>query len=200
MKVVALVSCLLLACGVSQAFGAQTGDWPCVQRKVPEISIAAVWRGPSTEGIATWRDEQSVVNLVQLIAARRTTEDEAAKAIADFARSAGANKQLLLLKVAVGLVETLNAERASVITGLERFGGAQKNLAELVRKENATLSDLRNDASADPALVAQQTEVLNWSLRIFEERQRSLRFVCEVPVLIEQRLFGLSREIQKALQ
>ncbi|NJM29212.1 MAG: hypothetical protein HC855_02970 [Rhizobiales bacterium] len=102
--------------------------------------------------------------------------------------------------MAVGLVETVNAERASVIAGLERFGGAQKNLAELVRKENATLSDLRNDASADPALVAQQTEVLNWNLRIFEERQRSLRFVCEVPVIIEQRLFNLTRDIQNAIE
>jgi hypothetical protein len=41
---------------------------------------------------------------------------------------------------------------------------------------------------------------LTWSLRVFDERQRSLRFVCEVPVLIEQRLFALSRMIQSALQ
>jgi hypothetical protein len=37
-------------------------------------------------------------------------------------------------------------------------------------------------------------------LRVFDERQRSLRFVCEVPVLIEQRLFLVVRLIQSALQ
>jgi hypothetical protein len=192
---------MVLAGVASQALAAQqTGDWPCVQRKVPEISIAAVWRGPSIEGIANWRDEQSVVNLVQLLAARRTGDEEAKTAIAEFSKSAGANKQARLLQAVVGLVESVNAERASVITGLERFGAAQKALAEVVRKDNADLSELRGNASADPALVAQQTERLTWNLRIFQERQRSLRFVCEVPVLIEQRLFTLTREIQKAIE
>lgn len=198
---VALALCMVLAGVASQALAAQqTGDWPCVQRKVPEISIAAVWRGPSIEGIANWRDEQSVVNLVQLLAARRTGDEEAKTAIAEFSKSAGANKQARLLQAVVGLVESVNAERASVITGLERFGAAQKALAEVVRKDNADLSELRGNASADPALVAQQTERLTWNLRIFQERQRSLRFVCEVPVLIEQRLFTLTREIQKAIE
>ena len=53
--------------------------------------------------------------------------------------------------------------------------------------------------ATDPAQLAQLTESLTWNLRIFEERRKSLRFVCEVPVAIEQRLFALSREIQKAL-
>jgi hypothetical protein len=68
-----------------------------------------------------------------------------------------------------------------------------------VRKENAALSDLRSNASTDPNLIAQKTEQLNWNLRVFQERQKSLRFVCEVPVLIEQRLFSLTRKIQDAI-
>jgi hypothetical protein len=98
-----------------------------------------------------------------------------------------------------GLVETINAERGEVIAGLERFGSGQKQLATALRDENAKLSAMRDDAQADPAKLIQLNEQLLWNLRIFDERQKSLSFVCEVPVLIEQRLFALSREIQKAL-
>jgi hypothetical protein len=35
--------------------------------------------------------------------------------------------------------------------------------------------------------------------RIFQERAQSLTFVCEVPTLIEQRLYALARTIAEAL-
>ena len=185
----AIVAAVLL----SMANSATAADWPCVQRKVPEISLAAVWTGPPLDaGASTWRSDPAIAGLVERLAARRTSEAEARAAIAGLAKP-----QLLALMA--GLIETVNAERAEVIAGLERFGGAQKQMATALREENAKLSALRAEPQADPAKVAEQTERLVWSLRIFEERQKSLRFVCEVPVLIEQRLFALSREIQKAL-
>jgi hypothetical protein len=125
---------------------------------------------------------------------------EARQAIAELAASSGAAKGPKLLALIAGLVETINTERGEVIAGLERFGSAQKKIAAALRDENAKLSDLRADAKADPVKLGELSDQLVWSLRIFDERQKSLRFVCEVPVLIEQRLFALSREIQKALQ
>ena len=180
---------------------ADTDDWPCVQRKVPEISLAAVWTGPQlNEAALKWRTDPDVAGLVQRLAARRTSEEDARKAIADLVASSGGAKGPKLLALIAGLVETINAERAEVIAGLERFGDGQKQLAIVIRNENAKLSDMRNDAQADSARLAELSEQLVWTLRIFDERQKSLSFVCEVPVLIEQRLFALSREIQKALQ
>jgi hypothetical protein len=35
---------------------------------------------------------------------------------------------------------------------------------------------------------------------IFEEPRKSLNFGCEVPVLIEKRLFALARAIQQSLE
>ena len=183
------------------AGSASAADWPCVQRKVPEISLAAVWTGPALDSNArNWRADPAVAALVSMLAARRTPEDEARQAIAGFAQNAGAAKEAKLLALIAGLVDTVNIERGEVIAGLERFGGAQKQMAILLRDENAKLSDLRSAATADQARIAELTEQLVWSLRIFDERQKSLRFVCEVPVLIEQRLFALAKEIQKALQ
>src|SRR3954462_12993107 len=60
-------------------------DWPCAQAKVPEISLAAVWDGPSLdEAAARWKDDAKVSALVPRLAARRTPLDEAEKAIAEF--------------------------------------------------------------------------------------------------------------------
>ena len=182
------------------AHSAAAADWPCVQRKVPEISLAAVWTGPPLDAEAlAWRTDPAVAALVERLAARRTSEEEAREVITGLAQSSGAAKEAKLLALVAGLFETINAERGEVIAGLERFGGAQKQLATLLRDENAKLSDLRSDAKSDPAKLAELTEHLVWNLRIFDERQKSLRFVCEVPVLIEQRLFALSRAIQNVL-
>ena len=41
---------------------------------------------------------------------------------------------------------------------------------------------------------------MNWDTRIFEDRRRTISFVCEVPVLIEQRLFALGRTIQQEME
>jgi hypothetical protein len=191
----------VLLAPVVEAGAANQGDWPCVQRKVAEISLAAIWTGPQPSGAALkWRDDVAVASLVPLLAARRTSDTEARQAISDLAASAGKLKQLKLLALVEGLVETINAERVDVIAGLERFGRAQKDLANALRKQNADLSNLRNDPQADPAKLSQQAEQLQWNLRIFDERQKSLRFVCEVPVMLEQRLFSLSKDVQKSLE
>jgi hypothetical protein len=41
---------------------------------------------------------------------------------------------------------------------------------------------------------------IDWDTRIFEERRKTIRYACEVPVLIEQRLFALARTIQESLE
>jgi hypothetical protein len=40
---------------------------------------------------------------------------------------------------------------------------------------------------------------LSWQTRIFEDRRKSTAYVCDVPVLIEKRLFDLGSAIQNAL-
>ena len=190
----------LLATG-PMAWSAATSTWPCVQRKVAEISLAAIWPGPELDAVATtWRDDAAVAELVQRLAVRRTSLADATAAIAEFARASGNGRARQLQMVMAGLLETINAERAEVMAGLERFGDGQKQMAELLRMENAKVSELRTAANPNPADVDARAEQLLWNLRIFNERQKSLSAVCEVPVLIEQRLFALAKEIHKALQ
>jgi hypothetical protein len=183
------------------AGAASSEDWPCVQRKMSELSLASVWAGPALdEATSKWRSDPDIASLVERLAARRTSEEEARAAIAALVASSGNAKREKLLALLAGLFETINNERSDIIAGIERYGRKQKQLAETLRQERAKLDSMRNDASADSSTLAQVNEQLTWSLRVFDERQRSLRFVCEVPVLIEQRLFLVVRLIQSALQ
>ena len=43
-------------------------------------------------------------------------------------------------------------------------------------------------------------EARQWDLRVFEDRQRVLRQICEQPVRLEQRAFALSRALQAELE
>jgi hypothetical protein len=175
-------------------------DWPCRQILVGRLSVAAVWAGPSIEGI-TWRNDQPIADIVAELAARRTPVEDAERMIEDFARSQGAAKTKKLIAIFAGLFETLNDERTQVIEGLLRFGAKQKELADKIRAENALAREgpgKKPDTSEqDSKTVAQDLE---WDLRVFDERRQSLTYVCETPTLIEQRLFALAKVIQRNLE
>ncbi|MGH6852938.1 MAG: hypothetical protein ACREDJ_07055, partial [Methylocella sp.] len=175
-------------------------NWPCRQILVGRLSVAAVWSGPSIEGLA-WRDDRAVADIVARLAARRTPLDDAKRAIEDFAKAQGADKTTKLVAVFAGLFETLNDERTQVIDGLLRFGARQKELAAKIRAENALSQEAPGKAplrasGQDAETVARDLE---WDLRVFDERRQSLTYVCETPALIEQRLFALARVIQRNL-
>ncbi|MGH8513461.1 MAG: hypothetical protein ACREV8_05885 [Gammaproteobacteria bacterium] len=175
-------------------------DWPCRQILVSRLSLAAVWSGPSIEGLA-WRNDQAVADIVARLAARRTPLEVAERAIADFAQSQGASKTKKLLSVFAGLFETLSDERTQVIEGLLRFGAKQKELAAKIRSEKALP---QNGRGKEPPRASRDAETaardLEWDLRVFDERRQSLTYVCETPALIEQRLFALDRVIQLCLE
>ena len=176
-------------------------NWPCHQILVGRLSLAAVWSGPSIEGLE-WRNDQAVADIVARLAARRTPLDDAERAIEDFAQSQGASKSKKLVAVFAGLFETLNDERSQVIEGLLRFGAKQKELAEKIRAENALPREEPGKGSPQASRQDGETVAsdLEWDLRIFDERRQSLTYVCETPALIEQRLFALARVIQRRLE
>ena len=59
--------------GIALAADPRFPDWPCNQVKVPEISVAAVWAGPSIDDVGNaWEDDAAIRELVARLAARRT--------------------------------------------------------------------------------------------------------------------------------
>ena len=176
-------------------------DWPCTQLKVPEISVAAVWAGPPIDGVRpTWDRDPNVRDLVGRLAARRTPMDEAEKLIADFLTGSAAEKEDKAKRLFAGLFETLNRQRNEVMNGIERITRKQKGLAGKIRSDALELRTLHDTAGHDPAKVEELTNQVAWSTRVFEDRRRTINYVCEVPGLIERRLFSLARSIQQSLE
>jgi hypothetical protein len=176
-------------------------DWPCAQAKVPEISLAAVWDGPALDDAAAkWKNDAKVSALVQRLAARRTPLDEAEKAITEFLSGSAIQKSEAGKLLFAGLFDTLNAQRSSVMNGLERVTRKQREAAEKIRDDTLALQALQDATPPDQAKVEELGNQLVWQTRIFEDRRRVIKFVCEVPTAIDQRLFALGRVIQQQME
>jgi hypothetical protein len=176
-------------------------DWPCAQAKVPEISLAAVWAGPPLgDAEEKWKDDPKVSELVEKAAARKTPLDDAQKAITEFLSAPGTDKAATAKLVFAGLFEKLNAERSSVMSGLERVTRKQRQAADKIRDDTVALQALQDATPRDQPKIDELGNQLVWETRIFEDRRRVVKFVCEVPTTIDQRLFALGRTIQQEIE
>jgi hypothetical protein len=193
---------LSLASAAAQApRGRDQGDWPCRQAKVGTIALASVWSGPPIELAQDWRSDAELAALVTRASERRTPLEEAQSAVADYAkRLSNDERKAKLTLLMAGIFERLNGERADVIAGLERYGHKQKNMAERVKAEIEALNAAQSEATGDQQKLADLASRVQWDTRVFEDRRRGLTYVCETPVLIEQRLGALARTIAAALE
>ena len=199
---IVLLAVLMIAGSTIHGFAADPRypDWPCAQAKVPEISLAAVWVGPPLDDVAgKWKSDDKVDALVTRLAARRTSLEDAEKLITDFL-SASKDKIEKGKLLFAGLFDALNAQRSSVMNGLERVTRKQREAADKIRADTIALHELQDAPTPDQAKIEQLANQLVWQTRIFEDRNKVVRFACEVPVTIDQRLFALGRTIQQEME
>jgi hypothetical protein len=176
-------------------------DWPCAQAKVPEVSLAAVWAGPPLDEVGEkWKDDAKIAALVQRLAARRTPLDEAEKLITEFLTGSAAEKTEEGKLLFAGLFDTMNAQRSSVMSGLERVTHKQREAADKIRSDTLALQALQDATAPDQPKIEELGNQLVWETRIFEDRRRVIKFVCEVPTAVDQRLFALGRVIQQQIE
>jgi hypothetical protein len=176
-------------------------DWPCTPAQVPEISLAAVWAGPALDDAETrWKDDAKVSALVSKLSARKTPLDDAEKSVKEFLAGSGPDKTGNAKLLFAGLFDTLNAQRSQVMRGLERVSRKQREAADRIRDDTIQLQALQDATPRDEAKVEAFSNQLIWETRIFEDRRKVVRFVCEVPTAIDQRLFALGRVIQQELE
>lgn len=224
-RILALSSAVLLALPAAGAAQPQHGDdWPCIQRKVPQLLPGQVWTGPPLDdALQDWRRDREVARLVSHLAARRLPLEEARAEIEAFAAAAGAERNERLTLLFAGLFQRLNSERSRIVSGIERYARNQSVLAEVIKDTRLRLAELHGDnrplrdgtvttprldgADATPddlddnrRFASELDERLYWDTRIYDERHRALTYVCDSPVIIEQRLFALGRAIQAQLQ
>jgi DNA polymerase III alpha subunit len=187
--------------GMALAADPRFPDWPCNQVKVPEISVAAVWAGPAIDEVGNaWEEDAAIKDLIARLAARRTPLEDAQKAISDFITGTESQRQKKAKLVFAGLFKALNHERSEVMQGIERYFRKQREFSDQIRSTILQLRELQDRPDPDQSRVDELTNRVEWDTRIFEERRKTINFVCEVPVVIEQRLFSLARTIQQSLE
>jgi hypothetical protein len=175
-------------------------DWPCNQVKVPELSVAAMWGGPPLDDVGNrWEADAATRDLVARLSERRLPLDEAEKAIGDFLAGNPTDKQDKAKLLFAGVFDTLNRQRSDVMAAIERFTRKQKELAARVRTQTLALREMQDAPNPDAARIDQTSNDLVWATRIFEDRRRTIGYVCEVPTIIERRLFAISRAIEQNL-
>jgi hypothetical protein len=198
--VVALAAIEAALLSPARAADPRDPNWPCVQPKVPQMSIAAMWDGPSIADVGNaWQDDPKIKDLVVKLAARRTPLDVAEKDVAAFVTGTADEKNDKAKKLFAGLFESLSQQRNEVMNGIERVAGKEKDLADKIRTDVTALRALEDKPEQDPPKVTALATQVEWSTRIFEDRRKSIRYVCEVPTIIEQRLFALGRVIRQRL-
>jgi len=189
------------------AGGNKDTEWPCISRKVLEISPAQIWDGPSLEGLPNWREDDTIRKLSEYVVARRIPEEDADKAIKKYAESIPeAERDQKLTLLFSGVLSRINDERKIVISGIERFHKRQMARAKAIEKEGITLPDQGAPLPEAPMPaedidhLSPEEEKYKWEVRVFQERQQNIPIACEIPQLIEERAGLLARSIRALMK
>jgi hypothetical protein len=118
--------------------------------------------------------------------------------VAEFAKTlATEQKDEQLTRLFARTLEIINSDRSSIIQGIKKYARGQRALAETITEKNERLSELPKDQVLErDTLIAER----DWDIRIYDDRARSLTYLCEQPVLLEQRAFALARTIASHLE
>lgn len=168
-------------------------DWPCIQRLQPNLSMGQVWNGPVPDQTALdLAGDPDIVALAQRLEQRRLPIEQAETEISEFAETAS-DAQLVALMQAI--FNRIEQDRSVLIAGIAQYGGSQVDLSQRIEERRATMAELEAADPPDFDAIDAAEEGLDWDQRIFVERQQSLTYVCETPVILEQRVFTLGRAI-----
>ena len=201
-KVWALLAALALAPGAAMAFGDE--NWPCPQRKVEHLSWGQMWAGPVLPELPRWRQDEEFAQLVPLLTARGVALDEVAPLVASITANAVETRDARLTRLFAAAFQEIDTERFKIVSGIGRFAEKHRALSDQIdakREEAARLlakAEETDDNDAWDAYEAKEDEVY-WDTRIYQDRQRSITYVCESPVLLEKRAFAVAQMIMAEL-
>ncbi len=180
-------------------------EWPCIQRKVLHMSVGQMWAGAPIDepDLKAWRDVPDVAALVPVLAVRRTSEAEAQTLVAQFAEASGDDRADKLRLLFAGAFSLIDRERSQIISGIGRYARTQSALSDGIEATQNELTELQAIENPDfdtQDRIEEMEDKLAWDTRIFKDRQQSLTYVCETPVILEKRAFSLARMIMNQTQ
>ncbi len=175
--------------------------WPCVQRKVEKLSMALMWPFPvdSTDLPADEKLRTQIDELANYLSLRRLNLDDVQPHVAAFATEHHGDPKLLGL-VFARTFDALSKRRTRIISGIEDFSFGQIALADQIDRSRAEMDVIMAKSEPDYDRVDALEEQLDWDQIIYTDRQRSIQYLCETPILIERRLFSIAQMLQQVAE
>ena len=171
-------------------------DWPCMQRLVPTLTASTLWGGHDAAG--DWRADPAVAAVVAAVAPRGVSAADGTARLDQFVATVpAADRPAVSAQVFAGLVDETNVQRSQIIDRLRDIARRQRTLTELTSRVTVDLRALPADAPA-----AQREEIVSrrgFLIREYEQIERTIRYACEVPVQMEQKLGALAQALQRGL-
>jgi len=187
----------LIVAAPAYAAGPTDPDWPCIQRLQPHLSMAQVWGGPVPDAAAVaLAKTPEIQREAEVIAVRRTPVADAEARIGTFAES---NEAEGLVALFVASFDHINTTRDRALAGITRYAHKQAALEGRIEEIRHEFRALQEAEEKDFDRMDALEQELDWSTRIFQDRQQSLIYVCETPVILEQRAFAIGRAVESHL-
>lgn len=174
--------------------------WPCVQRKVETLSLGLMWPFPVDPASAPEdpKIRTEIDDLASHLSLRRVDLDEVQPLVDAFSKAHAGDPELLGL-VFSRAFETLSERRTRIIGGIGDFSLSQIALAKKIDATRAEMDVIMAKSEPDYDRVDALEEQLDWDQIIYTDRQRSIQYICETPVLLERRLFGIAQMLQQVV-
>jgi hypothetical protein len=182
-------------------------QWPCVYRKVPELSAATIWDGPAITDTTSWRKDDRIRTLSQYLISRRVKMEDVDAAIKKFAASVPADQRdAKLTELFAAVLTRTNEDRKTVMNGIERFHQRQEERSKEIEKEGLALTpdqqaEAENNGQAgETGKVSDAEEKYKWEVRAFQQKEANIPMACEIPQLIDARAGDVARAIRAEMK
>ncbi|PUB19440.1 hypothetical protein [Yoonia sediminilitoris] len=195
-----IVTALALLVGAPVA--AATFDdptWPCVQRKVENLSAGLMWPQPIPDGNLPDAIRTPAIQLAETMALRRVPLEDVETAVAAFVADNAGVTDADLGHIFQAAFDRLNQSRSKLINGISRYSLTQIDLAARIESARIEMDQIMAQEDPDFDRVDALEEQLDWDQRIYRDRAQSLTYVCETPVLLEKRAYAVAQVLSQHL-
>jgi hypothetical protein len=168
-------------------------DWPCIQRRAGALSPGVMWPAPLDRETKPSKDAQE---LSAALALRRVDMEEAKARVDDYAKDHPDLDMAALGTIFLGAFNRIDHDRNRLLSGITRYARGQVALSKRIAAAQAEFDSLEQAEKPDFDRMDALEEQLDWDKRIYTEREKSLSYVCETPVLLEKRAYAVARLLQ----
>ena len=204
MSIIRSITLTLALVGLGQsAHAADFSDptWPCIQRKVENLSVGLMWPHPVNPdaGQADAVFQADMADLADKLSLRRVELESLTGEVEAFASKYNGDPERLGL-VFDRVFNALSKRRGRIIGGIGDFSLSQIALSEKIEAARTEMITLLDADEPDFDRVDALEEQIDWDQVIHSDRQRSITYLCETPTLLERRLFGIAQMLNQVVQ